>query len=327
MKHISWNTTKKCNLYCDHCYRSAGPNEKLDNELSIDEAKKMLDQIAKTNFDVIVFSGGEPLMRDDIFDLIKYSSSLGLIPAMGSNGTLITKEIAKELKSSGLKSIAISLDSLEASRHDDFRKSAGSHSAAIKGIKNSIDAGLRVQINPTVTKKNKNEIIEIINYAASIGVSSCHVFFLVETGRAKKEDALSIKEYKDVINEVLNEKFDIFVKPTCAPQYMVEALEKDIKTRASRGCIAGISYCNIGPNGDVYICPYADVKVDSIRNNSFDYIWENNEIFKKLRNFNNYEGKCSSCSHINICGGCRARAFSKTENYLGEDPYCLLDIV
>lgn len=328
MNHISWNVTKQCNLYCKHCYRESSPDEEIQDELTTEEGKKLLRDMKKANLGTIVFSGGEPLLRPDIFQLIEYACSLGIMPLMGSNGTLITPEVARKLKSSGLSAIAISVDSLNKEVHDDFRGKKGSLEKTIAGIKNSIDAGLKVQINTTISRYNLGDIDEVMEYAEKVGASSCHMLFLVDVGRGKTIDVTQLDktEYKDTINKIIEKDLDIRIKPTCAPQYKVEAMFKDIPAVGSRGCIAGISYCSILPNGDVHICPYTPVKVDSIRERDFDDIWQNNEVFLRLRDFSQYKGKCGSCKYIDICGGCRARAFSATGDWLEADPYCILDI-
>ncbi len=324
---ISWNMTKNCNLYCKHCYRNAGPNFASNDELSTDEGKKLIKEIHKAGFKILIFSGGEPLLRNDLYELTEYASSLGLISGIGTNGTLIDKKVARRLKESKVRAVAISLDSLDEEKHDEFRKVKGSFKKTIEGIKACIEAGLKVQINTTVTKLNYEEITQITDYISSLGGHSHHPFFLVEVGRGKEigEYGLNKQEYKKIINRILDKQKDtnIELKPTCAPQFMVEAKNKGMKMRFSRGCIAGIKYCCILPNGDVHICPYLPIKVGSVRKQSFDYIWENAEIFNKLRNYNEYNGNCGKCKNINICGGCRARAFSSSDNYMNEDVFCL----
>lgn len=314
-------------MYCKHCYREAGPNERKNDELSTNEGKKLIREIAKAGFKIMIFSGGEPLLREDLFELTEYANAIGLICGIGTNGTLIDKEIAERLKKSKVHAVAISLDSLDENKHDEFRQLKGSFNKTIQGIKESINAGLKVQINTTVTKSNYDEITKITDYMSSLGGHSHHPFFLVEVGRGKNigSKGLNKKEYKDIINKILEKQkyTNIELKPTCAPQFMTVAKEKGMNMRFSRGCIAGIKYCCILPNGDVHICPYLPIKVGSVREKSFDEIWSENEIFNKLRNYSNYKGKCGSCSEMDICGGCRARAFSRTDDYMQEDTFCL----
>lgn len=329
MNHISWGVTKRCNLSCKHCYRESGFEDFTKDELSTQEGKELLRQIYNSGFRIIVFSGGEPLLREDIFELIAYSKAIGMIPLVGSNGTLITVDSAQKLKESGLSSIAISIDSIDSKKHNDFRGSDTAFQRAIAGAQNCLDVGIKVQINCTVTKDNVNEIETIMKFASDFGAVSSHMLFLIEVGRGKNigNTALNKQEYKSAINTILdkNLELDIRVKPTCAPQYKVEALFKEIESPGgARGCIAGISYCAISPNGDVHICPYAPVKVANVREEAFDSIWENNKIFKNLRDYKKYKGRCGSCRYINICGGCRARAFNYSADWLEEDPLCLL---
>ena len=325
---LSWNTTKRCNLFCQHCYRESRIDADCTDELTTEEGKRLIDDIAKAGFKILIFSGGEPLLREDIFELIDYAYSLKIIPALGTNGILVTDEVAVKIKEHNIHAVSISLDSLNPGLHDMFRRSYGSHAQAIKGIDACLKVGIKVQINFTLTKKNIGELQDMIDFAESKSCA-CFFFFLVNVGRGKEiyDYALNKDEYKYAIDFILSKSKEVSVelKPTCAPQFMAEAFNKKIPMRYTRGCIAGISYCCVLPNGDVHICPYSPVKAGSIREQPFDDIWKNSEVFTRLRDFNNYKGKCNNCKHINICGGCRARAFSHTDDYLEEDIYCSLE--
>ncbi|WP_026895318.1 radical SAM/SPASM domain-containing protein [Clostridiisalibacter paucivorans] len=320
---VSWNTTKRCNLYCEHCYRDAS-DKAYKGELNTQEGKKLIEDIKKAGFRLLIFSGGEPLMRKDIYELISYADRLKLIPALGTNGTLITKEVASKLKESGIRAAAISIDSTDMNKHDKFRGKAGSFKRAMEGIKNCLEVGIRVQINTTISKDNKEEILKLTDFAEMVGASSHHVFFLVATGRGKdiKDRFLDKDEYFDLLDVILERQrqTNIELKPTCAPQFMSIAKEKDMDMRFTRGCIAGIKYCCVLPNGDVNICPYSPVNTGNIREKAFDDIWKNSPIFNRLRDFENYKGKCGVCSNISICGGCRARAYEETGDYMEADP-------
>lgn len=324
---ISWNTTKRCNLYCKHCYRDSS-NEYFRGELNTDEGKKLIEEIAKSGFRILILSGGEPLMRDDIYELSSYARKSGIIPVLGTNGTLITENVAKNLKKAGIMAAGVSLDYLDEEKHDNFRNLKGSFNKTIEGIRNCLKEGIRVQINTTVTKDNKEGILDIIDFSKEIGATSNHPFFLVEVGRGKnlKKEALNSKEYIDMINKILDKQseIDIELKPTCAPQFMSLAKKRGVNMRFSRGCIAGIGYCCILPNGDVHICPYLPKVVGNVREDSFDRIWRESEIFNELRDFKKYKGRCGSCKDISICGGCRARAYISTGDYLGEDPISIM---
>lgn len=327
---LSWNTTKKCNLFCKHCYRDSGPEVESTNELNTEEGKKLIDTIKSAGFKILILSGGEPLLREDIFELAFYASKSGLRPALGSNGTLITPQVAEKLVKSGLSTVSISLDSLQCEYHDKFRNATGAWKKAVFGIENAIAAGLKVQVNTTLTENNFDQFDDIVNFVVELGVNALHPFFLVPTGRGKEieEDSLKMEKYFQMIQKVLEkqETHSIELKPTCAPQFIGVARDMNISMRFTRGCIAGISYCCILPDGDVHICPYLPVKVGNIREKPFDDIWAQSDIFKKLRNFEEYEGRCGQCSRINICGGCRARAYHYNGNFMAEDPWCNINL-
>jgi putative heme d1 biosynthesis radical SAM protein NirJ2 len=324
---ISWNTTKKCNLYCRHCYRDSGPEADSRNELSTAQGKTLLEQIVKAGFKLLILSGGEPLLRQDLFDLASYAVSIGLRPVLGSNGILIDQLMADKIFASGVKGIAISLDSASALYHDRFRGQIGAWEKTIQGIKNSIAAGLRVQINTTLTENNFDQFSNIVDLVTDMGVQALHPFFLVPTGRGVniEEESLKKEQYFKMIDMILRKQKEtrIELKPTCAPQFLPMAKEMGLQMRFTRGCLAGVGYCCILPNGDVHICPYLPVKVGNVKEVPFDKIWEQSAIFKNLRDYQKYEGRCGKCPNVTICGGCRARAYYyNQENYMAEEPWC-----
>ena len=184
MNIISWNVTNACNMYCAHCYRDAGC--KAEEELSTAEAKKLLTEIARAGFKIMIFSGGEPLMRPDILELVSYASSLGLFPVFGTNGTLITREMAAKLKDAGARAMGISLDSLDAAKHDKFRSFPGGWQGAVDGMKNCAAVGLPFQIHTTVMDWNEGELEAMTDFAVEIGAQAHHFFYLVPPGRAAR---------------------------------------------------------------------------------------------------------------------------------------------
>ena len=322
---VSWNTTNACNMYCDHCYRDAGC--KAEEELSTAEAKTLLEQIARAGFKIMIFSGGEPLMRPDIVELVAYAASLGLRPVFGTNGTLITLEMAQKLKAAGAMGMGISLDSMDREKHNAFRKFPGAWEGAVQGMRNCRAAGLPFQIHTTVMERNNHELEALTDFAVAEGAVAHHFFFLVPTGRAKTIEAESLRAeaYEDTLTRIMKkqQEVDIELKPTCAPQFLRIAAQMGMKTRFRRGCLAGMAYCIISPRGKVQPCAYLNMELGDVRQTPFDEIWKNSEVLNKLRTLE-YSGGCGSCEYKRACGGCRARAAYYHEgDYMAEEPWCL----
>ena len=322
---ISWNTTNQCNMLCEHCYRDAGA--KADEELNTEEGKALLDEIAKAGFKIMIFSGGEPFMRNDIIELVDYASKLGLRPVFGTNGTLITSEIAKQLKEAGTMGVGISLDSMDKERHDKLRVYQGAWEQAVQGMVNCREAGLPFQIHTTVMDWNQHEIEAITDFAVEMGAVAHHIFFLVPTGRAKniEEESLRAEEYESLLTRIMKkqQQVKIELKPTCAPQFMRIAKEMGMDLRFGRGCLAGTSYCIIGPKGKVQPCAYMDMEIGNVRETPFSEIWKSSPVFETLRSLE-YKGGCGSCKYKKACGGCRARAaYYNDGDYMAEEPWCL----
>ncbi|ADG82003.1 putative heme d1 biosynthesis radical SAM protein NirJ2 [Thermincola potens] len=322
---VSWNTTNQCNMYCDHCYRDAGA--KATEELNTEEGKALLDEIAKAGFKIMIFSGGEPFMREDIFDLVAHAKKLGLHPVFGTNGTLITPDVAKKLKELGVMGVGISLDSLDKEKHDNLRKLKGAWDGAVQGMINCREAGVPFQVHTTLMDWNYDEAEAITDFAVEIGAKAHHFFFLVPTGRAKniEEESLRAEQYENILTRIMKkqQEVDIELKPTCAPQFMRIAKQMGMDLRFGRGCLAGISYCIISPKGKVQPCAYMDMEIGNVRETPFSEIWANSEVFKTLRTMD-YKGGCGTCGYKKICGGCRARAaFYHDGDYMAEEPWCL----
>jgi radical SAM protein with 4Fe4S-binding SPASM domain len=338
---VSWNVTRKCNLKCQHCYINAAANEMRD-ELTTEEAKGVIDQIYEVSRPLLILSGGEPLLRHDILELIRYGASKGFRMGLGSNGSLIDDGVARSLKEAGVKTVSISLDSHVAEKHDDFRGVEGSWQKATLAITALRQNGVLVQVNTTVTQQNYGEIDEIMSLAEKLGVENFHLFFLVPTGRGIKLTDVSPAMYEDMIKTTFAKtaKHKLNVRPSCAPQFMRIAKNLGLDMRQwIRGCLAGLYYCRLYPNGDVTPCPYLPIKLGNIREKSFSEIWHSSEVFKNLRDPNTLKGKCGVCNYRGLCGGCRARAYGLSSDfidycgdlhepeglrgdYLKEDPWC-----
>ncbi|MBF0618534.1 MAG: radical SAM protein [Candidatus Omnitrophica bacterium] len=320
---ISWNITKECQLKCRHCYRDAGAKQK--GELTPAEGKELIEEIAKAGFKILIISGGEPLMRHDVYDLIAHAKAQGLRPVLGTNGLMITPEVVRKLKAAGLARAGISLDSIDARIHDDFRQEAGAWKGTIAAMKVCREEGLDFQIHTTVTTYNYKDVEKITDLAVELGAKAHHIFFLVPTGRGKDLEALiPSKEYQALLKKIMKKQGEVAIelKPVCAPQFVPLAKEMGLETRFQRGCLAGVSYCCILPNGDVHPCPYFPKRVANVRDQKFSDMWKNAPLFKELRDAN-YTGQCGACEHKSSCAGCRARAYAESGDYMDFDPECI----
>lgn len=339
---MSWNVTRECNMKCSHCYINA-TDKKLDNELTTAEAKKLMDQIYEVSAPLLILSGGEPLLRPDIYELIEYGSKKGLKIGLGSNGSLIDEATARKLKESGIATVSISIDSNIPKQHDEFRGVDGAWEKAVEACRALRKNNVLVQVNTTLTQQNYSQINDIMSLAENIGVENFHLFFLVPTGRGTKLTDISPVKYEEMITKTFAKTANhrLNVRPSCAPQFMRIAKDMGLDMRQwIRGCIAGLYYCRIYPNGDVTPCPYLPIKLGNIREKSFKEIWFNSKVFKDLRNPNSLKGKCGACEYRTFCGGCRARAYGLSNDfidycgdlhepteikndYLTEDPWCV----
>lgn len=337
LRLVAWETTRRCNLSCKHC-RAVAEDHPYDNELSTREAYTLLDQIRETGTPIIILTGGEPLLREDIFDIAAYGHRIGLRMVMAPNGTLLTPEIVERLKASGIQRISISLDGASPDTHDEFRGLTHAFDDAIRGIGYAKAAGLEFQINTTITQTNLAEIPKILKLAEDLGAVAHHIFLLVPTGRGKYivDSAIDAEQYEQTLNWFYDQrdKTPLQLKATCAPHYYrilrqrahAEGKTVSFETHGldavTRGCLAGTGFCFISHVGRVQTCGFLDVTCGDIRAESFKDIWEHSQVFNELRDFSNLTGKCGLCEYKRVCGGCRARAYEATGSYLAEEPLC-----
>jgi len=322
---ISWNITRKCNLFCRHCYREAAA-ERDPRELDTEEGLALIEEIAKTGFKILVISGGEPLLREDLYQFIRRADSLGLRVVLGTNGTLIDEEVARRLKAAGASRVGISLDSRNPDFHNQLRGSPAAWQEAVAGMKACRQVGLPFQVHTTVTEHNRSEVLGVTDAAIELGAAAHHIFFLVPAGRAvdMEQDSLRAQEYERLLRKLMRkqQEVDLELKPTCAPQFMRIAAQMKTPLRFERGCLAGTSYCVINPIGEVNPCPYLPLKVGDVRERPFSEIWADNEVFNRLRS-EELHGKCNHCRYKTICLGCRARAYYYSDgDYMASEPWC-----
>ncbi len=329
--------TRACNLACVHCRAGACPDADPD-ELSFEQSKALIDSIVAVAKPILIMTGGEPLLREDLFELARYAKATGLRPVLATNGVLVTEDKARQIASSGISRVSISLDGATAEDHDAFRQVPGSFAASLAGIANLRRAGVSVQINTTLTRRNRRQLAQIMALAEKIGAEAFHVFLLVPTGRARDMagEEMGPKEYEETLLEFyrLGRTSKLETKATCAPQYYrilrqqakIEGLEVSEQTfglnARTRGCLGGISFAFVSHKGEVRPCGYFDLQAGNIHEQEFGEIWEKSPLFKDLRNFSLLEGKCAKCDYLRFCGGCRARAFELTGKYTSEEPYC-----
>jgi AdoMet-dependent heme synthase len=322
---VSWNITRQCNLNCLHCYREAAAA--CDpRELSTQEGLDLISEIAKAGFRILVLSGGEPLLRQDIYELAQHAHMLGLRVVVGSNGTLIDEQVARRLKEAGVVRVGISLDSRDPDFHNHLRASPDAWQRAIAGMEACKKAGLAFQIHTTVTEHNRAQVLGVIDLAVELGAAAHHVFFLVPAGRGAdlEADSLNAQEYEQLLRALMRkqQEVNIELKPTCAPQFMRIAAQMKIPLRFERGCLAGNAYCVINHIGEVNPCPYLPLKVGDVRERPFSEIWADTEVFNTLRS-EELHGKCNGCRYKTICMGCRARAYFYNDgDYMASEPWC-----
>jgi radical SAM protein with 4Fe4S-binding SPASM domain len=323
-----------------HCRSSSGLEAKGHPDFSLVEARRVLDDIASYAKPVVVLSGGEPLLRPDVFEIATYGTGLGLRMCLATNGTLVTQEICTKIKEAGIKMVSLSLDGASAEVHDNFRNQPGAFAGTLNAAKLFKENGISFLINSSFTKRNQEEIPKIYHLAKELGATAWYMFMIVPTGRGEDimDELIAPEDYEKLLvwhYEMEKGEKDILVRPTCAPNYyrvvLQQAKEKgddyerrtlQFSTGGSKGCLAGQLISLIDVDGNVLPCSYFPMAAGNIREKSFKEIWEQSELFHDLRNFKAYKGRCGSCEYVNVCGGCRARAYAVTGDYMAEEPYC-----
>lgn len=338
MNMIAWEVTRSCNLNCVHC-RAAAHLGPYPGELSTEKCLALIDEIAAVSAPVIILTGGEPLLRPDIFDLASYGTKKGLRMVMATNGTLVDESVARNMIAGGIQRVSISIDGKDAHSHDAFRGEPGAFAGAMRGIDAMKSVGMEFQINTTITTANLHEIKDIHDLVLKLGAAAHHIFLLVPTGRGKDlaRQAITAADYEETLKWFHRESLTcaIQLKATCAPHYFRIMHQNKIKGvqpvrkagghfhESTRGCLGGISFCFISHIGQVQPCGYLEFSCGNVQKQSFSEIWESSEVFCNLRDFSKYGGKCGRCEFIKVCGGCRARAYEATGDYLAEEPLCL----
>ncbi|MCP4983561.1 MAG: radical SAM protein [Gammaproteobacteria bacterium] len=330
---LAVNLTRRCNLACAHCYLDAETLKQGGaDELQTAEVNKLLDQVASRGTDtMVVLTGGEPLLRRDLEEMVTHGSELGLSMVIGTNGVALTDRRVKSLQAAGAMGVGISLDSLDPVRHDEFRGYPGGWEKTLAGMEACRRNGLPFQVHFSVTEENADEIGAMIDFAASVGAHVLNVFFLICTGRGESMSDITPERYERVLEELVDAQAntDLIVRARCAPHFKRVAYQRDPDTRLTRaegyeggGCLAGIHYCRVTPEGGITACPYIPDEEGNLRQTPFWEIWDGSPTFSRLRD-PRLEGNCGDCEFRLLCGGCRARPKALGGSLMDADPWCV----
>ena len=363
LRLLFWETTAGCNLECIHCRRLDVSKQLMQSDLTTTEALQFVRNLAEFAQPILVLSGGEPLFRPDIFQIATHATEHGLPVALATNGTLIDERMAHAIVESGIQRVAISIDGADETTHDNFRRQPGSLAAALKGFRHLHRLGMSMQINCTVTKHNVHQIDTLYAAAKELGADALHLFMLVPVGcgvQIAESNALPAEEYERVLNWMYDKSQEraLHLKATCAPHYFrilrqraaadhvhIQATHSHGKPEPvaarstgrghpgrpnmaamTKGCLAGSAICFVSHTGEVFPCGYLPVSAGNVKRQSMQDIWEQSEVFARLRDVDQLEGKCGLCEFKRICLGCRARAFYATHgNYMAEEPFCIYE--
>jgi AdoMet-dependent heme synthase len=346
---VIWETTQACDLACLHCRAEARPYRDR-GELSTDEAKAMMLRVREFGRPLFVLTGGDPLKRPDVLELVRYGASLGLRMAMTPSGTpLMTPRVVRDLAGAGLSRLAVSLDGSTAEIHDRFRGVAGSYDWTLRMIRAAREAGLSTQINTTVARHNVEDFENLIELMADLGIALWSVFFLVPTGRAKPEDVASPEEFERIFNRMyeLSRTAPFDIKSTAAPQYRRVILQRQVAERRAgdrqrppealtggigfsladgvgraKGVNDGNGFLFVSHRGDLYPSGFLPLSAGNVRTDDLVQVYRESPLFRSLRDPDQLKGKCGVCEYREVCGGSRARAYALTGDPLESEPFC-----
>lgn len=349
---VFWNITDRCNLSCTHCYNASGPASPTEGELTTAEAMAVIDDLAATGVPLILFTGGEPLLRGDLFDLARHAQKKGLKMALSTNGTLITEEMAGRIRDAGIEYAGISLDGATAATHDRFRNRTGAFDATVAAFSACKKAGLRCGVRVTLTRENFPELEALIDLSIRIGASRFCLYWLVPAGRGSDAyDRLQLggKEVEAALTLLYRKAQEtdpsvIEFLTVDAPQdciHLLSSMERDrspdledaqeLLASLNGGCSAGTRVANIDAKGNVWPCQFArsgEFLVGNVRDRPFSALWadEDNASLALFRNkAMQFSGRCGTCRHRELCGGgCRVRAHAAGRGFAAEDPFCFV---
>ncbi len=343
---IAWEVTRACAYACVHC-RADAQHQRDPRELSTDEAKALVDRLAAFgNNPILVFTGGDPMMRPDLFELIVYATQKGLRCSLTPTATALpTKERLEKARDAGIRRIALSLDAPRSEVHDAFRQVSGSWQRTMDILHRAQDVGLSVQVNTTVSKHNVDILDEMIPFIQEVNAVQWSVFFLVPTGRAQLQNMISAEQHEKVFNWLYdlsqNAPFDI--KSTAAPMYRRVAIQRkrteskgkpvtfqgagfqyaDGLNRPTKGVNDGNGFLFISHIGEIQPSGFLPITAGNVRADDIVDVYRNSKLFTDLRSPEKIKGRCGVCEFRDVCGGQRGRAYGVTGDYLESDPACV----
>jgi radical SAM protein with 4Fe4S-binding SPASM domain len=335
--HPVWEMTTACNLQCIHCHTSGG--KPADDELTTKEAKCLIDQLAEVSeFRMMAFTGGEPLVREDLFELLAYAQAVGFTNTLATNATLIDDEVARRLRHCGVVIGAVSLDGFDAATHDYVRNQPGAFEAALRGIRALRRAGIPLHINITAMDYNMDQLEPLMTLVDELGTAILIMYQLVPVGRGQgiEAAALDVSANERLIRFMARAQSvtRAIMEPVAGPQYWPFLLQQNgiaggpllrLAETVFHGCSAGRGFVYIKPNGEVWPCPFIEVNCGNVRETPFSTIWATSPVFEDLREREKrLQGRCGECQYRRLCGGCRGRAWAITGDYLAEDPSCFI---
>ncbi len=335
--HPVWEMTTACNLKCVHCHTWGG--EHMADELDTGEAKNLLTELARIEqFRMMAFTGGEPLVRPDLYELLAFSKELGFTNTIATNATLIDDAAAQKLKRNGVVIAAVSLDGYTADTHDMVRGESGAFRRAVRGIHALHRAGILLHINITAMGYNMQQMEPLAKLVEELETGILLIYQLVPVGRGRLIDtaALDLSENERLIRFMAHAQryTSAIMEPVAGPQYWPYLLQRAcmhggpalrLSEQVFHGCSAGRGFIYIKPNGEVWPCPFIEVNCGNIRTRRFCDIWRTSPVLEDLRHREyRLKGQCGECAYRRLCGGCRGRAWAVTGDYLAEDPSCFI---
>ena len=327
---IAWEITRRCPLACKHC-RAGATDMPYQNELTTAECLRVLDSLALMDHPMIIWTGGEPMYRHDILELIKAATSRGLRSVMAPCGTLVTPQSLQALQEAGISACSFSVDGPNANKHDEFRGVQGAFMHVTRAMAIAAKIKMPFQINTTVSSLNQKDLPEIYNLALHSGAQILDLFFLVPVGRGKTLETLALTP-RDT-DEILRWAFEmdahgpLHVRTTCAPQAVRIWNNLAHKGPQPSGCMGGRGFVFISHTGILQPCGFLDIPSGDLRAYQYNFraAYENSTVFQDLRHPERYTGACGTCLFNATCGGCRARAYAETGNYMATEPLCPLN--